>query len=231
MIKILPAIMPKDLNDMRNKLSLIYDWGGSVQIDIMDGKFVPDATWPFNGTNIEELNKILNEEDGLPYWENFSFEFDLMVKNASVDLDMFLKLGATRIVFHPDAEDDKDAFFERLEAIDLYTRETVKFGVALGATESIENIRPYIPHVDFVQCMGIEKIGFQGEPFDERVIQNIKKAREEFPDIDISVDGGVTLQNAESLVDAGATQLVVGSAIWKSADPEESIHEFEHLSN
>jgi ribulose-phosphate 3-epimerase len=228
-MKILPGIMPKDLTELRNKLSLIFDWGGAVQLDLMDGVYVPEATWPYNGENQEEVNKILNEDDGLPYWENFSFEFDLMVKNASLDLDMYLKLGATRIVFHPDAEDDKEGFLERLESLDLYTRDTVKFGVALRADESIENIRRYIPFVDFVQCMGIEKIGFQGEPFDERVIQNIKKVHEEFPDMEISVDGGVNLQNAKSLIDAGADRLVVGSAVWKTADPEETIREFEKL--
>lgn len=221
--------MPKDLQDLRNKLSLIFDWGGTVQVDIMDGIFVPESTWPMNGANEEELNKILNEEDGLPYWENFSFEFDLMVKNASLDLDMFLKLGASYIVFHPDAEDDKEDFLERLEAIDPYIRDTVKFGVALRSAESVESIARYVPHIDFVQCMGIEKIGFQGEPFDTRVLENIRMIKERWPDMSVSVDGGVNMDSFKLLLEAGADRLVVGSAIWKSSDPEETIKDLENF--
>lgn len=229
MAEILPALMPKNLGEIRGKVSLVFDRATAVQLDIMDGIYVPEQTWPYNGEDTQGLNDILNEDDGLPFWEEVSFEFDLMVKNASESIDMYLKLGATRIVFHPDAEDDQNALYERLEALDMYVRENTQFGIALRVDEPLANVEKFFPVVDFVQCMGIEEIGYQGNPFDERVITQIKAIKEKYPDMVVSVDGGVNIETAHDLLDAGAERLVVGSAIWKTVDPEEALRDFQNL--
>ena len=77
--------------------------------------------------------------------------------------------------------------------------------------------------------MGIAKIGFQGEPFDERVLEKIKDFRDEYVDVTISVDGGVSLESAPRLVEAGVNRFVVGSALWQSNDFEEKINKFKQL--
>jgi len=79
--------------------------------------------------------------------------------------------------------------------------------------------------------MGIEHIGFQGEPFNEKVIEQIKNLKEKYPDLIISVDGSVNENTAPLLVEAGATRLIIGSALNESYDVEETIREFEELDS
>lgn len=230
MIEIIPAIMPEDLSELRNKLALIRGAVTTVQLDLMDGKFVKARTWPYNNKEKELLSRILNEEEGLPFWDEFDFEFDLMVKDAKDDLDTFMRLGARRIIFHIEAEDQTgDNFLEFLEGIDMYVRENTEIGVAIDIATPIEKIFPLIPHIDFVQCMGIDKDGVQGSPFDEHAIDHVKALHEKYPDLIISVDGGVNFETASALIQAGATRLVIGSAIWKSFDVVETVKDFQYL--
>jgi ribulose-phosphate 3-epimerase len=77
--------------------------------------------------------------------------------------------------------------------------------------------------------MGIDNIGFQGQKFDARVIDKIRAVKERFPDIKITIDGGVSLENAQTLLDAGADRLVVGSQIFNSDNIVETYHQFASI--
>jgi len=154
-----------------------------------------------------------------------------MVSNAKDNFDLFLKLGAKRIIFHLEAEGDLQEFKEFLEGIDLYIRDNTQIGVAINTTTPIRQLADLISNIDFVQCMGIEHIGYQGEPFDERVIDQIKSLRKEYPELIIAVDGGVNFETAPRLIKAGANRLVVGSAIFKNIDIVGVIEEFKALGN
>ena len=76
---------------------------------------------------------------------------------------------------------------------------------------------------DFVQFMGIDKIGYQGQKFDEKDFKKISNLRKKYPDVTISVDGGVNFDNYKDLVKAGANKLISGSAIYESENIAESI--------
>ena len=76
-----------------------------------------------------------------------------------------------------------------------------------------------------VQLMSVASLGSYGAPFDERVYERIKILRAQCPFVTISVDGGVSNQNAERLIDAGATRLVAGSAIFSAEDPRAAFEE------
>ncbi len=228
-MEIIPAIMPKNYEDLKNKIALVRDFVSMIQIDICDGNYVSTITWPFADGSEQTLNSILNEQEGMPFWENVDFEFDLMVAGAMADFDMYLKLGAKRIVFHIAAISDKESFLQFLEGIDIYVKDSIQIGIAIETTTPIESIVRLIPEVNFVQCMGIERAGRQGQPFDERVLSQIKSLREKFPELTISVDGGVNLETAESLITAGADRLIIGSAILTSDDIGETIRAFKRL--
>lgn len=79
--------------------------------------------------------------------------------------------------------------------------------------------------------MGIERVGFQGQMFDERALEVIKALRQKYPDVDIQVDGGVSLERVASLVRAGATRLIVGSAIFSSDDPQRAYKDISRAAN
>ncbi len=229
MIEIIPAVLPKNYEDLKNKISLVRGVVPVVQIDICDGIFVPSKTWPFETTLDEHFHKILNEEEGIPFWEDIDFELDLMVSDAVENFDVYAKLGAKRMVFHIEAVGDLKEFKDFIEAIDVYVRETVEIGIAINIETPVKQIFPLVNDVDFVQCMGVDKIGFQGQEFDIKVIENIKKLKDEFPDLIISVDGGVNLRTATLLKEAGASRLIVGSAIFNTEDIIGAVEDFKNI--
>ncbi len=229
MTEVIPAILAKDIHELRERIAQIAPLASTVQIDMCDGKFVDSFSWPMSPYDQESAEAILNEEEGLPFWDSVDFEFDLMVTKAHEQFEFFVRLGAKRIVFHIEAEGNIDAFKEFLEGLDMYTRENIQIGVALNTTTSIETIKPIILFVDFVQCMGIEHIGHQGEPFDDRVLAQIAALRALYPELIISVDGSVDEDTAPRLVEAGANRLIVGSALMRSYDVRETMRNLENL--
>lgn len=234
MIEIIPAILPKNYEDMKNKIALVRGVVPIVQIDICDGVFVNSKTWPFTtgGNDDRNLQNILQEREGMPFWEDIDFELDLMVADAVENFDIYTKLGPKRIIFHIEAKEierDIEEFKNFIEGIDVYIRDSIDIGVAINSTTPVEKIFRIVNSVDFVQCMGIEKIGYQAQDFDERVLEQIKALKEKFSDLVISVDGGVTLATAPALVSAGASRLVAGSAIFNTSDIIGTIEEFKEL--
>jgi ribulose-phosphate 3-epimerase len=229
MAEIVPAILARDYNDLRNKLSRVVSFVRIVQIDMCDGFFTKSVSWPYNELKVggENIQSILNEEEGLPYWDKIDFEFDLMVKNAHENLDFFVRLGAKRLVFHLEAEGDLETFSQFLEGLDMYTRENIEIGLAINTNTNISILDNFISKIDFIQFMGIKNIGYQGEPFDENVLEQIKNIRLKYPEILTSVDGSVNEETAKVLVDLGVDRLVIGSALFNSFDIEEKIKEFE----
>ena len=83
--------------------------------------------------------------------------------------------------------------------------------------------------VDFIQLMGIDRVGYQGQKFDEKVIEKIRATRVKYPDLPISIDGAVSLETAPMLIAAGANRLVIGSAIFESDNPIDAIAKFKSL--
>ncbi len=223
--------MPRNYEDLKNRVALVRGIVPLVQIDICDGVFVKNQTWPYDekDNDTSNFNLIMEEKEGMPFWEDIDFELDLMVIDAVENFPIYMKLGPKRIVFHVEAIGNISEFKDFLEGLDTYIRDTVQIGIAINTKTNIENIFPLVNYVDFVQCMGIEHIGFQGEGFDEKVLEHIKTLKEKYPDIIISVDGSVNLDTAPELIDAGVERLVIGSAIFKSNDIKETVNMFESL--
>ena len=235
---IVPAILEKDFGEIKNKLIFLREKTKCVQLDFCDGVYVKTVTWPFSSraesrdiANVEDADfqKILNEEEGLPYWTDFDFEFDLMVLDAVENFDIYMKLGPKRMIFHLGAQKNLEDFEHFLEGLDMYIRDSVEIGLAFKPNDDLEIVSKLSHKVDFLQCMGIDKIGMQGQEFDNKVLENIKFLKKELPGIVISVDGGVNLKNAEQILEAGADRLIVGSGIWKNGDPIGALQDFQNL--
>jgi ribulose-phosphate 3-epimerase len=225
-MKIIPAILPLRYYDIKNGVEKIYGAADTVQVDFVDGHFATNRTWWFNNKNEDTLAAFLSEEEGLPHWEDMNYEFDLMVSNPIDHMEIFIALGPAKIIFHVESLEQEKmlAYFASLPEI---VRSTIAFGIAIGIDTDPSLVAPYAQYIDTVQCMGIANVGFQGQPFDERVIEQVRKAHALFPDKIITVDGAVTLANAKSLAEAGASALVVGSAIFQSSDPHGTIQAFK----
>lgn len=228
-MNIIPAIMPKSYEELESAAALVVSQVPIMQIDIMDGIFVKNTSWPFEHGrgrgDDDDFRRIMSEEQGMPFWEEIDYELDLMVSHADVQFDEWVRLGAKRMIFHIESLDDIGGFLERMQEI----RHLIEIGLAFNNDTAVETVIPYISLVDFVQCMGIANIGFQGESFDERVLDSIAAIRQAAPDVPISVDGGVHVDTIERLRDAGVTRFVAGSAIFGDGSIEDNIAELENL--
>ncbi len=231
MLEIVPAILEKDFDELSRKIELVHTGARMIQIDVCDGKFLPSISWPFSAPNVLSYDpawrSIVAEEEGMPYWDAVDFELDLMIMHELEKIDALLKLGPSRIVIHPNYADTHAFFHELRKRIGG----DIEIGIALHQSAQAESVFEYIDDgdVSFVQCMGIRKVGFQGQSFDDKVLENIRALRARYKDLPISVDGGVNLGNAPALIDAGATRLVIGSAIFGSENPALEIEKFKEI--
>ncbi|MEK9167773.1 MAG: hypothetical protein AAB769_00355 [Patescibacteria group bacterium] len=225
MIEILPAIIPEDIEDLQKKLALVRGVAPVVQVDILDGRFAPGKrSWPFHTPDKEYFKKLLAQEEGLPFWEDFYFEADLMIVEPEKHIEDFIFAGFSRFIVHLGSTQNMGVIIEKAKELDA------EIGIAIGIDTEVELLEKWIERIDVVQCMGIAEIGAQGEPFDPRVVEKIMQVRALSPDIIISVDGGVSLENASFLVGAGADRLVSGSALFESEDIGGMIARFQNLS-
>ncbi len=221
-MEILPAILPRDFDEIEEKAELIKGVSPIVQIDICDGKFVGSTSWPYKKAD-ENFEKILHEEKGMPYWENINYEFDLMIDNPTEDdARKWLSAGAERIVLHIESSKDLNPVISVLSGL-------VDIGIAINYTTDINEILKYSSKIQFIQCMGIRKIGYQGQNFEPGVVEKIKKIKELFPNTIIQVDGGVSEENAQLLKNAGASRLVIGSALFESENIVDTYNKFKQI--
>jgi ribulose-phosphate 3-epimerase len=228
--EIIPAILPENFVDLVGHVEAVKDSVSLVQIDICDGIFVPSKCWPYKN-NSGELGKILEQEEGLPEWEKIDYEIDLMVKNPMEDAETWIQAGARRLIFHVESEGVQETI-DMLKADHKYTKEDelLEVGIAINIDTPISALEKFIDDISFVQCMGIARIGFQNEKFDDKVIGKIKEIKIKYPGILISVDGGVDFENLQNLIDVGVDRFVSGHAIFQGdLEPVDSVRKFRDI--
>lgn len=139
------------------------------------------------------------------------FEVHLMVEDPDKILPTWIERGAKRVSIHKPSA-----------ALTQY-RDKAEIGYAVEIDKPLEEFMPFFDFVDFIHLMSIDEIGKQGEPLDEKIFERIRLLQDKFPDKPISIDGGVSLENYQKLLDAGADRLIVGShfkELWNSLTKE-----------
>lgn len=239
MAEVIPAIIPQSFEDLKEKMSLVKGLVPVVQVDVCDGKFVPSKCWPYANDD-GEFENILKEDEGFPFWQSMDFEADLMIANPEDGgAEDFIKAGAKRIILHVESSDKIFAFVTELRKKYGYFGDsavTVEIGIGIGVDTPNDVLDDYLKVdeqgktlADFVQFMGIDKIGYQGQEFDPEVLTKIRDLREKYPDVIIGIDGGVNFENAHDLVEVGASKLVSGSALYGSDDIKKAIEEMKNI--
>ena len=235
MIEIIPAILPKDLDDLRDKMAQVSGIAPVVQIDVCDGKFVSSKSWPYIKGGMDEFSRITAEDEGFPFWDSLDLEIDLMVRKPEEVVGDWIRAGAKRLVLHIESAPNILETIEKLRA-EYGTAKEESFGLEIGVALDIRTPNEEVFEIldmvdadgdsiiDFVQFMGIDNIGFQGQEFNDQVLEKISDLRDLYPNMPISVDGGVSFDNAADLISAGATRLISGSAIFETGDIAEAIH-------
>ena len=230
MVEILPAVLPKNFKDLTEHIERIKGAPVTcVQIDAVDGVFAPHCTWPYRDESTFEA--IVKEEHGLPLWDVFDFELDLMIEHPENRVMDFVHAGASRVVVHAESDGALHAVQKLVDLREETGAFPLQVGVALSCMTQPDILEPFEAQFDYVQVMGIAKVGFQGQPFDVHALHLLERLRLRYPTLPLQVDGGVTIENAHQIVKAGATKLVVGSAIFKADDPIAAIKEIQAEAN
>ncbi len=222
MTQILPAIIPKIKSQLEEEMNRVSEFAPRVQVDIGDGLFVPVKTWPYNERDVEYFEQLKNEDAGWPECEHVDVELHLMVQHPEEVLLDWIHTGVASVVAHIEATEH----FQ--DIIDMCREYSVATGIAIKPSTDIERIAPFAPHVDFIQVMGSNKLGFHGVDLEQSAVEKIRTLHKMYPERIIAIDIGVTEDTAQELVDAGASKLIVGSAILESDNPR---HIFEKLSS
>jgi len=213
-MNIIPAILTKDIADLRHKFEQLQGLTDWVQIDIMDKTLV-------NNTSI-----TLEDLSGVEIAKEFSLEAHLMVKNPIQYFEVCKRANIKRVVFHIEAQDTKNI---------LSKAESFGFerGLALNPETSVEKIIPYINQIDVVVLMSVNP-GLQGQAFIEETLEKIKALKnllaKHLPagrQVKIEVDGGVNIDNIKSVADTGADYAVVGSGLFTSENIKERLAQLQ----
>jgi len=204
---IIPAILTKNINDYKNKLSQLKGLVSLVQIDIMDNKFVPNIS--VKVSDIADIKTDIN------------LEAHLMIEQPEKIFKHCEQAGFRRVIFHLEGTNNPDAVLDEMKKFNF------ERGIAINPETSIEKILPFLDKIDIILFLTVNP-GFYGSPFIPAVIDKIKELKKIKGELKIEVDGGINLKNIKSVADAGVNYIVVGSAIFKDGDIEENL---KHLKN
>lgn len=209
MVKIAPSILSANFARLEEDIKDV-ELGGAdyIHVDVMDGHFVPNITiGPLIVNAIRPVTKL-------------PLDVHLMIQNPDQYIEDFAKAGADFISVHVEACDHLHRTIQHIK------KAGVKAGVVLNPHTPIEMIQHVLEDVDLVLLMTVNP-GFGGQTFIPNVLTKIKALSEIIKEknlpIEIEVDGGVNEDTAKLCVEAGATVLVAGSAIYSQKDRQKAI--------
>lgn len=185
--------------DMLNKSEA--DW---YHLDIMDGRFVPNISY---GPMIVEFFRKVTDK---------LLDVHLMIEEPGNYAAIFKNAGADILTVHIEACPHLHRNIQQIKSLGM------QVGVAVNPHTPVELLKDILADIDIVNLMSVNP-GFGGQSFIPHTLYKIKRLREMIDEqllsVKIEIDGGVDLNNAQTIVDAGADILVAGSAVFKAADP------------
>jgi ribulose-phosphate 3-epimerase len=207
---IAPSILSADFarlgDDVRDVLDAGADW---VHFDVVDNHYVPNLT--FGPMICEALRK---------YGIDAPIDVHLMVEPVDELVEMFAEAGATLISFHPEASRHVD------RTIQLIRQHGCQPGLVLNPSTPLGQLHWTLEQLDMVLLMSVNP-GYGGQSFIPHVLEKARQVREMIDatgkDIRLEIDGGVKIDNIAEIAAAGVDTFVAGSAIFGSADYEDTI--------
>ena len=210
---IAPSILASDFANLQSEIEMINqseaDW---IHVDIMDGVFVPNISFGF--PVIKALKKFAKKP----------LDVHLMIVDPDRYVTAFKEVGADILTVH------LEACTHLHRSIQNIKNNGMKAGVAINPHTNVELLRDCIADIDLVCLMSVNP-GFGGQKFIPQTIEKIKQLKtmcvQKNLKTYIEIDGGVTLDNADSIIKAGANVLVAGNTVFKASNPINAIAELK----
>jgi ribulose-phosphate 3-epimerase len=212
---IAPSLLASDFLRLAYECQMLNDSEADwFHLDVMDGVFVPNIS--FGIPVIEQIRKTTSK----------ICDVHLMIVNPENLTEAFKKAGADILTVHYEACDHLHRNIQQIKSLGMQA------GVAVNPHTSVTLLKDIIADIDLVCLMSVNP-GFGGQSFIPHSIEKIKQLRKMIDEsgskAKIEVDGGVTLENAKQIVDAGADVLVAGNTVFKSIDPKQTIQQLKSL--
>lgn len=214
-IKVSPSILSADFSNIGKLVSEIEKAGAdSLHLDVMDGHFVRNIT--FGPLVVGAIRK----HTGLP------LKVHLMIARPDLYVEQFGDAGSDMLIIHREAQCDLE------NTIDEIKKNEMKAGIAINPDSDVKSVFGLLPKVDMLLIMSVNP-GFGGQEFMPSSLDNISKARKHVTEkglkLTIAVDGGINEDTGRKAVEAGADELVAGTAITGSNDMKAAIGRMKSL--
>lgn len=219
MTEVLPAILADDAAMLRERLTFSGFWTSDMtaHVDILDGSmFGAECFCDPSAAHTLSISPI--NGGGLPS----AIELHCMTRNPLPIIEQWKQLvpQTVRAIVHAEIDRPLDPILARIRELKLETGVAFCPETRINVLEALSNLP------DRVLVMGIHP-GASGRPFlGEEILAKIRRLRREHDSLHISVDGGITQENARIILEAGASSLVASSAVWNTSNPHQS---YEHL--